>query len=808
MAGTEQNLNPLSVLVVEDDATSRHYLVALLKKTLESVYIAVDGRDGLNKYLEYKPDIVLSDIGMPVMNGLEMSRRIKKINPKAQIILTTAFDNKENLMEAINIGISQYLVKPVQKQYLFDALNRISEIINLEAEVQRQNDNIQTLSNAIEHSSTIIVLFNKEELIEYCNPITYELTEYTSDDILNKPLECFNFEFSDKILSDNFYQAFHDKKDWRGEIQVRTKGGLSFWSIASISPVKMPNGSFSHIVLTIEDITLQKMKEEYLEMTNFDLESVVLSRTKELQTSNKLLSAEIETRKKTEIELIAAKELADAANQAKSLFLAKVSHELRTPLNGIIGVASLLIDSELNEKQLRFLRMIQLSSKDLLKIINDILDYTKLESGKLQISIADFSIYKMIDRIKDIIYPIIENKNLEFIINLDSAIPDKVKGDQSRIQQSLINLISNSIKFTNKGSVRINLTVSNINENIVEILFEVNDTGIGIPANKRDLLFKSFSQIDDTFTRKYGGTGLGLAITKELVEQMGGSIDFESEESKGSKFFFLLKFNYTNSPLQKTEEFIISDNSPDEAIRAIIPSELKILVAEDSYINQEVIREGFCKIPGWEIVIVNNGLEAVEAFKTQYFDIILTDISMPVMDGYEAAKIIRELWTDSAKKIPIIGFTAHNDPTHLNQCLENGMDSYISKPFKWNELFDKILEFTKKEATFPADISGLMISLNNNKITFEKLVRYLLVNYPEQIGNLNDFFSNKDFIQANQLAHKMKSEFMNFGATEVVNLLAHFEHIAAVDSDTNFTSDFKKLEAALIKLESYLLSLI
>jgi signal transduction histidine kinase len=393
--------------------------------------------------------------------------------------------------------------------------------------------------------------------------------------------------------------------------------------------------------------------------------------------------------KQIQNQLVLAKDKAEMATNAKSIFLANMSHEIRTPMNGVVGMVEALKSTPLNEEQKEYLDIIDLSSENLLSVINDILDFSKVEAGQIEFENISFNLKDSIEEVIKMLTFKAGQKNLHLNYKFDKNIPEFLIGDPLRIKQVLINFINNAVKFTTEGEVSVDCQLVSTKDNIAEIKFMVSDTGIGISDKNKVKLFKSFSQADASTTRKYGGTGLGLAISKSLSKMMNGKIGVDSEEGKGSTFWFTAKLVITD------EEHIKSDF--DAETGDIPMSGLKVLVAEDNAINQRVARFNLEKLD-IEVDIAENGEIAFELFKKNNYDIVFMDIQMPVMDGLNATRQIRkyELQTGRSSKIPIIAMTANTLKGDKEDFMDAGLTDYIGKPFKPNELISIINSVTKK----------------------------------------------------------------------------------------------------------------
>jgi PAS domain S-box-containing protein len=502
--------------------------------------------------------------------------------------------------------------------------------------------------------------------------------------------------------------------------------------------------------------------------------------------------------RETEKKLMEAKRMAEESNILKETFLANMSHEIRTPMNAILGFTDLLLKKNLGNQEKEYAKTIKTSGEALLRIINDILDVSKIESGIMTFEEHALSISEMFSSLNIMLSYGAKEKGLQLFFTCDSSIPDTLLGDPTRLTQILINLVGNAIKFTNKGKIEIFAKAIREENNLLYVEFSVTDSGIGITEDKLNLIFERFRQAESHTTRNYGGTGLGLSIAKQLVELQGGEIHVKSQLGIGTVFTFIL-------PLKKTNE-IFEANNKHEHVSEIGMEELstkKILLVEDNPINIKFMISLFDEFK-IKTDLAENGKIAVEKIKNKVYDLILMDIEMPEMNGYEATTIIRK---ELNSTVPIIAMTAHAMAGESEKCLSLGMNAYISKPVKEKLLFEKMISLsvntnlentTSKTNTKIVNLDFLIKSMRGKKEVIRDTIDIYLAQMPEDSLILNDAVEKMDYSLIKRYAHRIKSTVSLMGIVEMEKILEELEELSAQKEDDE---KIRLLHSVFVQLE-------
>ncbi len=525
---------------------------------------------------------------------------------------------------------------------------------------------LRRLSLAIRQSPHSIVITDKEGRIEYVNASFVANSGYTVDEVIGQNPKMLQSGQTDPAIYHQLWKTLAQGEIWRGEFINRRKDGSEYEEFAIISPVRQPDGQVTHYLAIKEDITEKKRNQLELDRYRAELEALVIDRTAQLEL---------------------AKNSAEAANRAKSAFLANMSHEIRTPMNAILGLTHLLQrDAQREEDRLR-LGKVSDAAQHLMSLINDILDLSKIEAGKMVLSQGSFSPVDITQSALTLVADKANEKSLPVECHIDPQTPARLQGDALRVRQILLNFLSNAVKFTVHGKVELSLTVETLNAQQVRLRWQVSDSGIGIDAEAQGRLFRPFEQADSSTTRRHGGTGLGLAISQRLAEAMGGRIGLRSVPDQGSSFWFVADFALAEGDALESSGNAIPTLRVEQQLQQYHAGS-RILVAEDNPINAEVVLQ-LLRNAGLQTDLAQDGQEALDKVRAQDYALVLMDVQMPRLDGLAATREIRRL--PGKVDLPILAMTANAFEDDRRRCLAAGMNAHVAKPIEPQQLLETVL---------------------------------------------------------------------------------------------------------------------
>tara|TARA_R110002072_G_scaffold166964_14_gene320384 strand:- start:2722 stop:4713 length:1992 start_codon:yes stop_codon:yes gene_type:complete len=642
------------ILLVDDDkidvmAFERALLKTGLIYKLTSFERAIDAIQTL-KRKEF--DCIFLDYRLQGIDGLTMLKRIQGLDITTPIVSITSQGNEKLAVEMMKAGAFDYFTK-----------DQIGE-----EKLHRILTNVETF-----HRERTQRFAAQEELRQ----ITKNLAE--AQEIANLGSWKYDIDGGDEYWSDYAFRLFGAKKG------VDTPSKKKFFEIVQDEDKELVKSTFEKVSTSLH------VEEIECKINHPDGMKWLLNRVQPvLDDDGKLVSIvgtsqDITQQKIVQAELVDAKQKAEAAADAKTDFLSNMSHEIRTPMNAILGFTDILFkEQNLSPIGTDNLKLIKYSADNLLVIINDILDFSKIESGKVTLERINFKPQKVLDNLLSTLKMKAEEKGIKLTGEIDSDVPSSLIGDPYRINQIFINLTNNAIKFTDHGEAIIRIKLASKSEGKARLFFSVTDTGIGIPEDKMGSIFESFTQAQTDTTRLFGGTGLGLPITKRLIEMLGGEIKVKSTPKVGSEFYFELDFDLAEEQTDNANTALPEPSAIKDLKGA------KILVAEDNAVNQMLIKQilGLWNV---DLKIVGNGRLAAEAAATGEHELILMDLSMPEMTGYEATAAIRALDDEIIKNIPIVALTADVFQETKDRVMSSGFNNYVTKPFKSDVLYNTIL---------------------------------------------------------------------------------------------------------------------
>ncbi len=605
----------------------------------------------------------------------------------------------------------------------------VTEKRHIEVTLKRSEEKYRRI---IENMNLGLMEVDTEETILYANHSFCEMLGYEIEELLGRKATDIFLPAEARHQMNNIHKRRNYSESDAYEIAIKNKQGEHVWMLISGAPL-------------------------------YDEQKVVGSLG---------IHLDITSQKKMEIDLREAITKAEESSRAKEIFLANMSHEIRTPMNAIMGMSRLLSRTPLNTEQSTFLRAITTSADNLLVIINDILDFSKIEAGKMQIEAVDFQPKPLIEQVAQVLAYKAEEKNLAMSVTIDPRIAPVLIGDPYRINQILLNLAGNAIKFTHQGTIELSIQLLFENPQLQVIRFAVKDTGIGIDSSKLSNIFDSFTQEDNSITRKYGGTGLGLSICKKLIEIMGGSIEIASEKNKGTTVSFTLGFAKSQSDQMPVVTEIEIEYTLEDS---------HILLVEDNEFNR-MLAITLLKNYGATITEAVNGLEAVRKLKENTYDLVLMDIQMPEMTGLEATRLIRN---ELKKQVPIIALTASALKGEKDKCLQLGMNDYLSKPFDEKELIGRCAWWIAENKKFtPEEIEDKLYDLSSiydisrgSQEFVQKMIQIFIQSTTEAITTFQRLHEEHDYEQMHKQAHRVKAVIDNMGIESLKQEIREIENV-------------------------------
>lgn len=637
----------IKILCVEDSEQDAELLMyELYKAGLRTDSLRVDHREAMEKALSAREwDVILCDYSMPSFDPFTALRLAKSMGLEIPFIVISGTIGEENIIRLMREGCHDCVMK--------HHLKRLPAIIERElgdAAIRMENsgmkERLQKYEILARYSKDIMLFIDQEGGLLEVNDAALAAYGFTREELLDMTI--FDIRKGDDVLFVQEQMAISQARGILFETVHHRKDGSCF-PVEISSQGTMINGK-AVLFSVVRDISERKQMEHHL---------------------------------------LSAKEKAEAANRSKSQFLANMSHEIRTPMNGIIGMTELALMTELDEEQRDYLEIVRTSTQSLLRVVNDVLDYSKIEASKMILNAQPFNIREAVRGVADLFLVSAVQKNITLHTWIDDDIPQTLIGDAIRLKQVLSNVVGNAVKFTSRGGVTVNLSAKTLNEGRIRLVFSVKDTGIGILEAHQQQLFQSFYQVEKTMVRSYGGTGLGLAISKSIVEMMEGDFLVKSREGEGSQFTFSVIMN--TCPDQQT---LCAPESPRVQLRSDHTGVKKVLLIEDDETSR-ALGKILLEKKGLTVTVAVDGNEAVERALADRYTLIFMDVSIPLRDGYEATREIRKR---QQFHTPIIAMTAYALAGDREKCLAAGMDDYLSKPvdvLALNAVIDKWLKNTE-----------------------------------------------------------------------------------------------------------------
>jgi PAS domain S-box-containing protein len=704
----EMKSEPIKVLLIEDDEDDYILTRELLSEVKGGNYAldwAASYEEGLKVAGRLEHHVCLVDYRLGERNGLELIREARAARLTTPMILLTGQGNHDVDMEAIEAGATDYLVKDETPASRLERTIRYAVQLNTE---RKQAELVRLQAAALESADNAILITSHEGTITWVNSAFTALTGYTPAEVIGQNPRILKSGRHDAAFYKSMWETLYSGEVWRGEMINLRKDGSTFIEEQTITPLLSETGEITNFIAIKKDIT---------------------------------------ARKRIEGELEEARDAALESVRLKSEFLANMSHEIRTPMNGVIGMTSLLLDTELGFEQRRFSETIRSSAQALLKIINDILDFSKIEADELHFEMLEFDLLKSVESTLEVLSARAQEKHIELGLLFDRDVPRALRGDEGRLRQVLTNLIGNAVKFTERGEIIVHVFSESISDTHARLRFNVSDTGIGITQASQSRVFEAFSQADGSTTRKYGGTGLGLAISKRLVELMNGEIGFESNSGQGSNFWFTAGFE------KQAEGSDVSSRD----LTALTGR--RMLIVDDSSTTRRSILDS---TSSWGMFSVETetcaealAMMRAAALRGEGYDIVAIDVELPDEDAFELARSIKGDPKISAAEILLmasLGMQGHGEQARML-----GAAAYLTKPIRQSQLFDCLMTIANRpagagssqdfpalvtrhslrESKFPTCLQGRILIAEDNAVNMEVAICHM-----EKLGLHADMVAN------------------------------------------------------------------
>jgi PAS domain S-box-containing protein len=765
----------IKILLVDDDEVDRMAFKRAVSKSGMPVQLTFreNAGEAVNVLQKESFDVIFLDYLLPAVDGHALLVRIRELKINTPVIILTSQGDEKVAVQMLKSGAADYMTKDILTP------EGLSLAIRNAIRFQMISEARTVLEKALKESES-----RYRQIVEIANDIIYK-TDHQGNFVYVNPIAEKKTGYSESEL---LKMHFTDLVDPSMVEEVRTFYNEQFKN-------KIPSSYKEFIIIT-------KAGEKIWLGQNVE---IIFSDQNRIIGFSAVVR-EITKRKKMEAQMLEAQKEAERSAQVKEQFLANMSHEIRTPMNAIIGFTDLLFKTKLDSEQAEFLQAIKSSGENLLYLINDILDFTKISANKVTFEQVGFSLAEILAQTSNVFFPRTKEKNINLIIEIEKSVPLQLFGDPYRLNQVLLNLISNAIKFTERGEVRVKAGMEVESNGYVILYVEVSDTGIGIPEDKILSIFQSFTQASNETTRKYGGTGLGLSIVKNLVELQGGKISVKSKVNVGSVFKVSIPYQLKGEG-EKVVSLISKKDLQD------FKGSLKILLGEDNELNQKLAKKVLSDF-NFSVDIAINGKQVLEKFVNNEYDIILMDIQMPELDGYAATRIIRE---QHKSDIPIMAMTAHATSGEIKKCIESGMDDYISKPFKADDLFSKIvnlLDNRKKneEATgsytevplVPSliDLTYIKTISDNNPDFIKEMIQTFLDQLSEFIPQMDLYIQNKNWGKMEELTHSLKS------SVSILKINSLIDPVSKIEKFSSQRMELDKISTLFLNLKSVAINVV